>query len=225
MAVDEIETKSRSKGTTPSSIGHIIRQLMLHSQLSEADLCRGVNLPQTTINRLLSGQTNDPRMSTVVSVARFFGVSIGQLLGQEMLVLNKAWRQARGATLPLVDWDSLDVWLRFPSQENEKIGNWVKTERSLKENAFAVRAPVSCFPIFGCESLLIMDRYEKECGKDGQIALVELPEKQFCLRKILKEGNSLFLQRLFEPFQVTETPDEVSFHAFVVEVRNDHFSV
>jgi len=207
----------------PLSIGKTIRQLMSYSHMTEADLCRGVNLPQTTINRLLSGQTNDPRISTLLVVAQFFDISIEQLLGKDLIILDSVWKQTKGLTLPVLPWECLSDWFS-EAKDKCKINRWIKTEKSLNKNSFAVSSPASCCGIFGEGSLLIMNNIQEDPVKDGQIALVESDSEEFYLRKVLKEGNSIYLKRLFAPFEVMPLPDKMTFRAYVIETRNDKFS-
>ena len=64
---------------TTSTLINIWRALMDQAGLSEAELARQTNLPQTTINRLLLSGTSDPRANTLKPLADYFGVTIGQL--------------------------------------------------------------------------------------------------------------------------------------------------
>ena len=191
--------------------------------MSEADLCRGVNLPQTTINRLLSGQTNDPRISTLLVVAQFFDISVEQLLGKDLIILDSVWKQTKGLTLPVLEWESIKDWF-LETKDKCKINHWIKTEKTLNKDSFATFCPASCSGLFGEGSLLIMNRLQEETVKDGQIVLVESDLGELYLRKILKEGNSIYLKRLFTPFEVMPLPDKMIFRAYIVETRNDKFS-
>lgn len=64
-------------------ISAVLRVLM--NGMSESELSRKTKIPKTTINRLLSGQTPDPRISTVAALAKYFNISIEQLIGEKPL--------------------------------------------------------------------------------------------------------------------------------------------
>ena len=191
--------------------------------MSEADLCRGVNLPQTTINRLLTGQTCDPRISTLAALARFFGVSLDQIIGKEKLVLNASYNQVKGATIPVIDWTNLQTWLDHRNYPESDLKTFVKTEKTLSSGSFAIKTPVACESVFGKDSLLIMNRLQSLTPSEGQMVLVEFSEAQYGLRQVLQEGSTNYLKRLFAPFEVTPVDDKTVFHACVVEARTDKF--
>lgn len=65
----------------------IILQLMKAAGgMSESELARKVGLKQQTVHRLLSGTTPDPRISTLIPIAKHFNITIGQLLGEEYIL-------------------------------------------------------------------------------------------------------------------------------------------
>ena len=60
-----------------------IRTLMKqHGEMTESKLAKEINLPQPTVNRLLSGAIADPKISTLTLIANFFKISIDWLLGR-----------------------------------------------------------------------------------------------------------------------------------------------
>ncbi len=205
-------------------IGKNIRQLMACAKMSEADLCRGVNLPQTTVNRLLSGHTTDPRISTLVAIAQFFEVSLEQLLGFESIIPNNLGVSTRGCILPIISWGNLHTWLYHASEITNELHRWIKTERSFNEHSFVISAPASCHHIFGENGLLLMNRFAPSEFKDGHIVLLE-ENNEFYLRKVLKEGTRWYSKRLFAPYEINLLPDKIIFHACVVEVRNEKLPI
>ena len=219
-----LESSSGGDDVINFPIGKNIRQLMACAKMSEADLCRGVNLPQTTVNRLLSGHTTDPRINTLVAIAQFFEISLEQLLGFEALIPNNLGISTRGCILPIINWGSLKGWLYNNLEVTNELHRWIKTERNFNEHSFALPAPASCAQIFGEEGLLLMNRLKSNDFEDGKIILVE-QNNEFYLRKVLREGSQWFAKRLFHPYEITLLPNDVNFHAYVSEVRNEKISI
>ena len=52
-----------------------LAKLMRSENLSQSALSRATNVPQPTINRILSGVTREPRRDSVVRLAAFFNVT------------------------------------------------------------------------------------------------------------------------------------------------------
>ena len=53
-----------------------IKRLMMAKGLNEAKLAKRTNIPQPTLHKILSGKTEDPRVSTLKLLAEFFNVSL-----------------------------------------------------------------------------------------------------------------------------------------------------
>lgn len=213
----------KSEAPVNFSVGMTVRKLMEHFKMSEADLCRGVNLPQTTINRLLTGQTCDPRISTLAILAQFFDISLDQIIGKEKLILNPSYNQAKGSTIPVIEWTDLQTWISHENCSECDLHHFIKTEKTLSPGSFAIKTPVACEPVFGKDSLLIMNRLHDSKPLEGQMVLVEFSIGQYGLRQVLQEGTTHYLKRLFAPFEVSPANDKSIFHACVVEARTDRF--
>lgn len=52
-----------------------LAKLMRSQNLSQSALSRATNVPQPTINRILSGVTREPRRDSVIRLATFFGIT------------------------------------------------------------------------------------------------------------------------------------------------------
>lgn len=213
----------KDEATVNFPVSATVRRLMEHFKMSEADLCRGVNLPQTTINRLLTGQTSDPRISTLTVLAQFFNISLDQIIGKERLILSSLHNQAKGSTIPVIEWANLQSWLSPKAYPESDLKIFVKTEKDLSAGSFAVKTPVACESVFGKDSLLIMNRFQNLKPSEGQMVLVELSAGQYGLRQVLQEGSTYYLKRLFAPFEINPAGDKNIFHACVVEARTDKF--
>ena len=68
-----------------SNLPKQLRKLMRKYNLSESSLSRQVSIPQPVISRLLSGSTANPRISTLLALAKNFNVSIEALIGEQNL--------------------------------------------------------------------------------------------------------------------------------------------
>jgi transcriptional regulator with XRE-family HTH domain len=216
-----IEFKAESVADlTDFPIGKMIRVLMNEARMTEADLCRGVNLPQTTINRLLSCQTNDPRISTVVAIAKFFDVTIEQLLGSEPILSLQMSKMVKGSILPILVWQQIASRLSNDvNMPEDTYVQWIKTEKTLNPGSFATYNPTSTDDFFGGHCLLLVNLCTYLEIMDGQIVLVDLNENNFGLRQAFKEGNDIFLKRLFAPFEINLLPQVQMIKGYIIEVR------
>ena len=58
-----------------ASLKTVIKQLLVHTHLSGNALAKAIKLPTPTIHRLITGEVQDPRLSTLIMIADYFGVS------------------------------------------------------------------------------------------------------------------------------------------------------
>lgn len=188
-----------------------LKYLMLqHGNLCEAELARETQVPQPTIHRLLSGDTKDPRVSTLRLVSDYFNVSIDYLLGKEPLLTSfdtNGRLSSNNRLLPIINWPQVLPYLRDPTPILETVSDaksWTTTELFLGKNAFALPSRAFMEPRFPKGTLLIID--PDESPQDGDfILLCYAQEQQITLRNLLVDGNIKLLQPVFsntpaEPF-------------------------
>ena len=60
-----------------------IKHLQQEAGVNDSELSRAIDLDRGTLSRLLSGETIDPRLSTISAIARFFAVPMSSLFGEE----------------------------------------------------------------------------------------------------------------------------------------------
>ena len=61
-----------------------LNHLLHNADISENELARRTGIAQQIINRILSGENKNPKISTLNPLANYFGVSIRQLIGDEI---------------------------------------------------------------------------------------------------------------------------------------------
>jgi len=208
----------------------ILRALMEEANLKESELARQVNLPQTTINRLLLGGTSDPRANTLKPIADFFGVTIGQLCGFEPLnaqritgatnpIERSCWH-----TIPIIQWDNVKSWL-FDKKKITPYNHakWVTTERQLSHDAFALHSLAFMEPRFRKSSILIIDPKAKY--KDGHFIIIGLEGPSPTVRKILIDGAEVWLKAFDQNQLAVKLNKKHMIYGVIVESRIDTYHV
>ena len=71
------------------SLGDVLSLLMTECDIDDAKLSREVSIPASTISRMRLNPDANPTASTLRPIAKFFSVSISQLLGDEPLPENR----------------------------------------------------------------------------------------------------------------------------------------
>lgn len=191
--------KSNSLAKEKNIVGQIVSTLMTEAGIKEAELARQTGLPQTTINRLLLGDTTDPRANTLKPIAKFFGVTIGQLLGEEALNKNRIsgsfYANNRNAwmNVPIIEWEDALSWVfRKDSYDIYSHNKWIITERLVSNLSFAIISKPFMEPRFRKNSILIVDPESEYI--DGKFAVVSLDNQTITVRQISHDNTEIYLK-------------------------------
>lgn len=201
-------------------VSEILGSLM--GDMSEASLAQKVNVPKATINRILSGRTPDPRVSTLAPIAKYFGVSIEQLLGVAPLPQN----------LPF-NIQNINAALELPFVEIEHIYNWhlgkynptkfheisITKGSSLAGNSYVTKNTSNAmFPKFTDDSYLLVNL--EIDPKNEDYVIYYLPhEKSVLFRKLILEGKDKYLCAICPGFSAIKITSNALFLGVVVESR------
>jgi transcriptional regulator with XRE-family HTH domain len=172
--------------------------LRLMGDMSESNLARAANIPKATINRILSGRTPDPRASTLVPIAQYFGVSLEQLLGvmplpEQIPLRAQTIAHTHVLQMPFVAMNKIYQWhnQEFPATQHKDI---------VKDNAR--------FVVDGCyltqvDTIFMQPKFFNKTHivvnpqlttTHGDYVIYHLCEsKQTLLRKLIIEGERQFL--------------------------------
>lgn len=93
-----------------------LRSLMERHAVGENQLARATGVPQSTVHRIVAGESRDPRHSNLQRIAEYFGTTVPQLRGEEPMAASKVRDEApatydvkrpnaRPSQLRMVEWD------------------------------------------------------------------------------------------------------------------------
>ena len=175
-------------------LGSTLKKLLFERDMRPVELSREVNLPPTTIHRLITGKSTRPYQSSLQPIADFFSVSIDQLLGESPLVFEKnvAHQYQQMHFLPFIAWSNLNLVVdKQKMTDHEKIpfiGN-------SSAHAFATTVNDSAMePQFFKNSMLIFDPEKNPI--DRSYVLVQLENNIFIFRQLLIDATHFFLKPL-----------------------------
>ena len=64
----------------PTNISHVLTALMKKAEISENALADATGVPQPTIHRILTGESQEPRISNLEKLARYFNLKANDLI-------------------------------------------------------------------------------------------------------------------------------------------------
>ena len=189
-----------------AAVGKIIKQLMREANISEAELARQTGLPQTTVNRLLLGSTADPRASTLRPIAKFFDITIDQLLGIEDIPQDRISGTFRAINrdawthVPIIEWNDAIAWL-FKNDDYDLHSHhkWTVSDCAVSKQSFALLSTPSMEPMFRRNSILIIDPDADLV--DGKYVILTLDGSNTVIRKAHIDGGCIYLKTSTNTYQ------------------------
>lgn len=177
-------------------LSEVLKRLLYEHRITPSDLARETNLPIPTVHRLTTGKTTRPYRSSLEPIAKYFDITVEQLLGEASLPATLhsapfAKKHDHLVEIPLITWKDLD---KPPSREEAQ--QTIVSTNDVSTSAFAVPMNDSSMePYFSSGTLLILD--PDKPTYDRCFVLVKLGEsKLFIVRQLLIDADHQFLKPL-----------------------------
>lgn len=178
-------------------------------KLNVSRLAELTGLGQPVVHRLFSGETDNPKVLTLSSMAKFFGVTISALIGDEPLPDSRL----RGSYsqnvqpyqhIPVLSWSQVLVWPELPEADSHI--PTLLTNLDIGRNGYAVTVTDTTMePRFPEGTRLLMNPELSPRNRDFVIIQIEGEELPH-FKQLLIDGNNYYLK----PFN----PD---FRAFLLD--------
>jgi len=150
--------------------------------MTENDLAKNLKIPYNTINRIITGETTDPRLSTLEKISDFFDVKLDFFLGKHNNEMDNL-----DYNIPILTWDLLSHTDFIQKIDRNNWKKWIPAAQLLDhiypiEKLFALESTKSMQPRFpfGTTFIIKMDN-----PIDGDLVLVRF-----------KKDNSISLREL-----------------------------
>lgn len=163
-------------GSSFKNLATNLRRLLKEHQVSESEVALSLNIPVMTIRRLVSGETIDPRISTLKLIANYFQVSVDLLVEDNNLNSVALMSKTIPQFVPILDWKTL---IGIHSIEDIDLRLWKEwypiifgNQSTISNHAFALESRPSMQPRFPIGTLFIID--PNETPTDGDIVLIKL---------------------------------------------------
>ncbi len=167
-----------------------IKRLMMAKGLNEAKLAKRTNIPQPTLHKILSGKTEDPRVSTLKLLAEFFNVSLDAIIytpPHEQFNLSSSGTKKQTKHIPILSWQQCTDATNFLTTLTSN--NWEHWETATvsTEQAIAIVSKACMEPYFTKGTILLVDLTDKPI--DGDLVIVHYADTdEATLRQLSLDG-------------------------------------
>ena len=203
----------------------ILKRLMVECDIDDIRLANATGVPFTTIARMRSNPKANPTASSLRPLAKYFGISISQLLGDEPLAperLIKATLEKMIAPtrVPVIPWSKITNWAFQNKSDFDDISGWVSVDLPTSATSYAVKIENSAFgPSFPQHALIIADPNINP--QSGDTVLIKLDnDPTILLKEILIDGQVVYLKSVNPELKHTLTLSEpYKLCGTIVEIR------
>ncbi|HAT9741620.1 helix-turn-helix domain-containing protein [Legionella pneumophila serogroup 1] len=156
------------------------------NKLTPAALARKLGIPTNKITRILNGDVTDPKASTLLQIANYFGITIEQLLGIEPIVREGVSNHEQTIqSLPIYEFSN-------PTQKAKEWYRWSSNEIDGEYYALAIDTDLY-EPTFPKNSLLIVNPHIMPDDR-SYIVVKRKDNQQHCsIKKYVIEGSQSYL--------------------------------
>lgn len=202
-------------------LSEVLKALLRHRKLTVSELARHTGIVQPVIYRMTTGETDNPKLSSLLPIANYFNVNLSQLIGEEPLS-HKDNTENNVKAIPLLTLSNVHEYKKVIPNEPKNI-----MAMGLSDEAFALVMPdTSMEPMFQRSSLLIFDPLNDP--QDRSFVLVRLAAPAtIVFRQLIIDVDQKYLKPLNPDFnlfkmRLLDKNDEII--ANLVESRNYHTS-
>lgn len=181
-----------------TNLGRILNELMAKHKVDGVHLSKNTGVPTTTINRLRQGAQTNPTLLTLIPLAKFFSLSISQLIGEADLPSRHNLRTDSGQ-IPVFSWDELMDW---PNIIEIDMINYF-TENTYSDKVFTLIIEDDDFDKFGKGSIIVVDPLAKPKHHD-LVIVHHTKHSKVTLKQLLKEDSKEFLRSLIYKKSIIE---------------------
>ncbi|MCL5261043.1 MAG: helix-turn-helix domain-containing protein [Gammaproteobacteria bacterium] len=197
--------------------------LMKEHDVNSCELSRNTGILQPVIYRLMHGETDNPKIATLLPIANYFSLTLNQLIGDAPLPsLSQrclANNSSQAIKIPIINWEQAVAW---PQISNTESAAYLPITTAVGKDAFILQMKGTTMePRFPDGTLLLIDTSIPYKDKDFVIAHIE-QQPEVIFRQLLFDGNNIALKPLnsdFKTIYLEKNKDRYSIKGVLVEAR------
>lgn len=199
--------------TLNTSLAENINYLLGKAGVNATELARRTGLPAATIKTLRHGDNVNPTLATLLAIAKFFSVTVSQLIGEEKLCFGAQSLLSEKSLkyIPILSWDDV----AYCSDADVKERQCITVDDAEVNVDFALRIEQDGLDGFPCGTVLLVKSNVQPKNQDIVI-IQKAKHTNIMLKQFLDEGDGRYLKSLFLGYPVVACNEE---HRVVGVVR------
>lgn len=193
-----------------NKLAHNLDYLLKRRGITDNEIAQALGFPLMTIRRIVSGETADPRISTLKLIADYLNVSIDLLIETPNTTNLNLAQKNKPLFVPVLDWATAENITSFKDIELTFWPEWQPIHYPTNEihpDAFALKSLPSMYPKFPKGTLFILSPHLKP--SDGDMVLIRLRQnKEIALKELMLDPPEKKLASLVDASHVIDFKEE-----------------
>ena len=172
-----------------------LKRLMDREKINASELGRNIKLAQPIIHRLLTGKNVNPKLATIRPIADYFDVTISQLIGEDLLILDdQAGERAAWKQVPVLSWG--DISPVVDGSRTVMISEQVSTDARVSDLAYAVVIDTTGLePHFPKGAKVVVEPKRRPTDSDFLVVITTEGGEPH-IRQVVSDGADSYLKSL-----------------------------
>lgn len=205
-----------------------LKRLLNDKGVKSSRLSQESGIDKPTISRMISGKTTNPQFETLRPIAKFFDITIEQLMGDASLPTADSYGivvPIDRLLIPIIDWKTAQYWLDI--KENYVPKKTIDTKNSISNNSYALLIIDKNFePRFSVGSTIIVDPSMTARNRDYIITRDEKTDETTIRQMLIEKGNNIYLKeitgrKINNDLHITKAKKDLQHFGVIVEAHLD----
>lgn len=192
-----------------------LNMLMAKARLSSSELARQTGLPATTIKRIRNNEQSNPTITTLEPIAKYFSITIGELLEGAALGAIIDLRNAAGKiTVPLLSWKNCAKPVSIERTSYPQIS----MDRQISNHGFALQIEDRDLDLFPYGGVIIIDPDEKPFSGD-YVLVTKVDNDIVSIRRYIVDIEQIYLKPLVKGLNIVPLTHEYRVIGVIVQYK------
>lgn len=207
------------------TISEVIKKLLHIANITEAELARRTSMPTATLNKLKTGAIDDPRISTLKTIAEYFNITVDQLIGEQSV--PNVFITDSSIKIPLFNLNELinfnkNHLSKYDNQEYIKINSSIDNYITNNHNKlFATKVSgESMHPQFEDKTIIVCSSEKKAKNRDFVVAYIK-KINSIIFRQFFLDSQVIILKSINGDFPIiTLSDDDYIIGTIIMSIKN-----
>jgi len=174
-----------------NKISTTLKTLMEQKEINTSELARRTGVAQPVIYRIVSGETDNPKLNTLIPLASYFDIHLDNLvtgLNLQNPESKNTTKKSATSRIPLLSWDQIR------GRNFHRAETWYVTQNNtISATAFGLTVKDTYLqPAFPLNTIMIFDSALQPENED--IILIAKQTQNPCIKRYLLDGSDAYLK-------------------------------